>query len=286
MKKNFLADGASDFDNEFELEAEDYSSNEYNDNEFELNDEEITDFEEEFENPDEEFEMDNEADFEDMEAEVEESELEQRDWLSESPSPDQEYEDRIYAALSGEYESSYEMEQEIDRVLYEMEMDYFWKSAKKLWNKHKKKIVGAAKGFLPTGTLQSIAKIAGGDIRGLLKSDLLKKGLSLAANAVAPGIGGTVAGALLNSETPSGNGLRTQASQFVQTAKNAYQNMARNIPQLKSGNIPAQIRSFSRQSFNSALQHNHRFKGKKKQVIPTPAGSFVVVKPGRVIIYS
>lgn len=286
MKKNFLADSSSDFENEFELEQGDYTNNEFEDNEFELGDEESGIADNEFENIEEEFETDDESDYEDGDHEFEDSEMETRSWLGEYGSSDHEYEERIYGALSGEYESSYEMEQEIDRVLYEMEMDYFWKSAKKLWNKHKKKIIGAAKGFLPSGTLQGIAKLAGGDIRGLLKSDLLKKGLSLAANAVAPGIGGAVAGTLLNSETPNVNNLQNQASQFVQTAKSAYQNMARSIPQLRAGNIPGQIRAFSRRSFNNAVHRSNSYKGKKKQVIPTGAGAFVVVKPGRVIIYS
>jgi hypothetical protein len=283
MKKNFLSDGWSDLENEFELELEDSSSQEIQEGEFELADEELEDMNNEFESAEGEFEMEAGADYED-DHELEEPDHESRQWLGESN--DYEYEDRIYAALNGEYESSYEMEQELDRVLYEMEMDYFWKSAKKLWNKHKNKILGAAKGFLPSGTLQTLAKVAGGDIRSLLKSDLLKKGLSMAANAVAPGVGGVIAGQLLDSEVAGANHVRNQAGQFVQTAKNAYQNMAKYIPQLKPGNIPQQISALSRQAFNNAVQRQNSYKGKKRQVIQTAPGSIVVVKPGRIIIYS
>lgn len=283
MKKNFLSDGWSDLENEFELELEDSSSQEIQEGEFELADEEFEDMNNEFENVEGEFEMEAETDYED-DHEFEEPDRESRQWLGESN--DYEYEDRIYAALSGEYESSYEMEQELDRVLYEMEMDYFWKSAKKLWKKHKNKILGAAKGFLPAGTLQTLAKVAGGDIRSLLKSDLLKKGLSMAANAVAPGVGGVIAGQLLDSEVGGANNVRNQAAQFVQTAKNAYQNMAKYIPHLKPGNIPQQISTLSRQAFNNAVQRQNSYRGKKRRVIQTAPGSIVVVKPGRIIIYS
>jgi hypothetical protein len=283
MKKNFLSDGWSDLENEFDLELEDSSSQEIQEGEFELADEEWGDVNNELESAEGEFEMEAGADYED-DHELEEPDHESRQWLGESN--DYEYEDRIYAALNGEYESSYEMEQELDRVLYEMEMDYFWKSANKLWKKHKNKILGAARGFLPSGTLQTLAKVAGGDIRGLLKSDLLKKGLSLAANAVAPGVGGAIAGSLLDSELGGANNLRNQASQFVSTAKNAYQNMARYIPNLKPGNIPQQLTAFSRQAFHNAVQRQNSYKGKKRHVIPTVPGSIVVVKPGRIIIYS
>jgi hypothetical protein len=292
MKRSFLTEVAPDFENEFELDLEDNTNSEFEEtnNEFELADQEFEDiqneqenyeniegeFEEEFENPEQEFEDTSNA----------YSNNESRNWLGEDSSLDKEYEDRIYTALSGEYENSFEMEQEIDRVLYEMEMDYFWGSAKKLWNKQKKKLLGVAKNFVPGGTLLNLAKLAGGDLRGILKSDLFKKGLSLAANAVAPGVGGAIAGSLLDNETPVVNNLGGQAKQAVQIAKSAYKNMAGLIPSLQPGNIPQQLRRFSSQALMGAKKRQNIFMGKKKQVIPIATGSIVVVRPNKVIIYS
>jgi hypothetical protein len=294
MKRSFLTEVSPDFENEFELELEDNTNSEFEDtnNEFELADQEFEDMQnehEDYENIegelDQEFEN-PEQEFEDTSNEYSYTNNESRNWLSENGSMDREYEDRIYSALSGEYENSFEMEQEIDRVLYEMEMDYFWGSAKKLWNKHKKKLLGLAKNFVPGGTLLNLAKLAGGDLRSILKSDLFKKGLSLAANAVAPGVGGAIAGSLLNNEMPSANNLRNQAKQAVQIARSAYQNMAGLVPMLNTGNIQGQLNNFSRQALNSALRRNSIYKGKKKRVIQIMRGSIVVVRPDKVVIYS
>jgi hypothetical protein len=290
MKRSFLTEVAPDFENEFELDLEDNTNSEFEEtnNEFELADQEFEDIEnehEDYENMEGEFES-PEAEFEDTSNGYGNTNGESQNWLSEDSSLDREYEDRIYAALSGEYENSFEMEQEIDRVLYEMEMDYFWGSAKKFWNKHKNKLLGVAKNFVPGGTLLNLAKLAGGDLRGILKSDLFKKGLSLAANAVAPGVGGAIAGSLLNNETPAANNLSAEAKQAVQTAKSAYKNMAGLIPSLQPGNIPDQLRRFSRQALMGAKKRQNIFKGKRKQVIPITTGSIVVVRPNKVVIYS
>ena len=258
-------DSETDMSDEFEDEFENDFSNESNDeletqDEYELNDEYESNDEYEFdgEQPDSEFE----------------------NYLQEYNSPDQEFEDRIYSALTGEHESSFEMEQEIDRVLHEMEVEYFWKSAKKLWNKHKKRIMPFAKNLIPGGTLASLAKYAGGDIRGLLK-----KGVTMAANAYLPGVGGVVAGKLLNSETPTNNN-RAQARQTVRIAKDAYRNMAGLIPNLRPGNVPNQINRFSRQALAMAQKRHSSYKGKSRKVIPIKPNSIVVVKSDRIIIYS
>ena len=281
-------DYLSEFEREFELNdfsseygGETNVSEEFEEDEFENDFSNESD--DEFENQDEyelndEYESNDEYEFQD-----EQSDSEFENYLQESNSPDQEFEDRIYSALSGEYESSFEMEQEIDRVLHEMEVEYFWKSAKKFWNKHKKKLMPLAKNLIPGGTLASLAKFAGGDVRGLLK-----KGLTMAANTYLPGVGGVIAGKLLNNETPV-NDARAQAAQLVQVAKNTYQNTARLIPNLRPGNIPQQISRLSQQGLRMAkAQHRNSrsYKGKNKKVIRINANSVVVVKPDRVIIYS
>lgn len=268
-RNNYL----SEFEQEFEFNDEsmrDYAENEIDSSE---SDYEFSD----------EYELEGENDTE-LESEVVDSESES--WGDEYDSRESEFEERLYAALSGEFEDSFEMEQEIDRVLYEMEVEYFWKAAKGLWNKHKKKIMGVAGKFLPQGTLQSLAKLAGGDLRSLLKSDLFKKGLSLAANTFAPGVGGVVAGRLLSGETPAANDVRAQAQQAVQTARAAYQNMARQMTGLRPGNLNSQIAQMSRQALTAARQNRSAYRGKRKRVIQTSPGSIVVVRPDRVIIYS
>jgi hypothetical protein len=286
MKRSFLTEASTDFENDFELEFNDSSSNELEerDNEFELADQELGDVQNEYENIEGEFESDD-RELEDNNYEYANTDSESSDWLNnEYDGSEREYEDRIYAALSGEYESSYEMEQEIDKVLYEMEMDYFFNPFKKL-----KGLKNLAKKI--AGNLQSLAKLAGIDVRSLLKNDWVKKGLSLAANAVAPGVGGAIASGLLNSgllnnEMPSANNLRQQAKQAVQVAKSAYQNMAGLMPTLRSGNIPDQLKRFSRMAFDNAKRKHSIYRGKRKQVIATAPGSIVVVRPDKVVIYS
>lgn len=263
-------DGEMNTSEEFEDEFENDFSNESND-EFETQDEyELND----------EYESNDEYEFE---GEQPDSEFE--NYLQESDSPDREFEDRIYSALSGEYESSFEMEQEIDRVLHEMEVEYFWKSAKKFWNKHKKRIMPFAKHLIPGGTLASLAKYAGVDVRNLLKSNLFKKALSMGANFAMPGVGGALVGGLLNRETPTNN-ARAQARQIVQVAKNTFQNTAQLIPNLRPGNIQQQISRFSQQGLRMAKANVRDHRRKNKRVIRIKANSIVVVKPGRVIIYS
>ncbi len=257
-------DGENNMSEEVEDELENDLSNESNE-EFDSNSE--------FEMSDE-YELDSEQD------------SESENYLQESSSPDQEFEDRIYSALAGEHESSFEMEQEIDRVLHEMEVEYFWKAAKNLWNKHKNKIMPFAKHLIPGGTLASLVKFAGGDLRSLLKSDLIKKGLSMAANVAMPGVGGAIASGLLNSETPNLNNPRAQARNAVQTAKVAYGNLVNAIPNVRPGNLPNQIRPVTYQAFAMAKKKTSSYKGKKKRIIPIKPGSIVVVRRDRVTIYS
>jgi hypothetical protein len=230
-------EGEMNMSEEFEDELENDFSNESNE-ELETHDEYELD---------NEYESDNEYEFED-----EQPDSESENYLQEYNSPDHEFEDRIYSALNGEYESSFEMEQELDRVLHEMEVEYFWKSAKNLWKKHKNKLMPLAKKFLPGGTLTSLAKFAGGDIRGLLKNGLFKKALTMGANFLAPGVGGAIAGSLLNRETPNANNTRAQAAQAVKIAKESYKNMAVLIPKLGQGNISNQISNFSKQALTMA----------------------------------
>jgi hypothetical protein len=255
----FENDFSSESNDEYELESGYPSNDEFElDSEYESNDE---------------YELNDELDTEQPESEME-------NYLQEYDSREREFEDRIYSALSGEHENSFEMEQEIDRVLHEMEVEYFWKSAKNLWKKHKNKILKVAK-MTPLGaSLSTLGKLAGGDLRGLMK-----QGLTMAANAYLPGVGGAIAGKLLNSETPT-NDPRAQARQAVQVAKAAYRNMAGLVPNLRPGNVPRQIRQFSRQALTMARRKHSRYRGKAKRVIRTSANSVVVVKPGRVIIYS
>ena len=271
-------DGEMNTSEEFEDEFENNFSNESND-ELETNDE---------------YELDNEYESNDeYEFEDEQPDSESGNYLQESNSPDQEFEDRIYSALNGEYESSFEMEQEIDRVLYEMQRDHFFGGLSKFLKKKVGslgKLTAIAKQFIPGGTLASLAKFAGVDLRNLLKSDLFKKGLAMAANVYMPGVGGAIAGKLLNSETPTNaNQIRAHARQTVRVAKDAYRNMVPlMINNLRPGNIPNQISRFSQQALTMAKTKHRDHRGKTKQVIRITRNSIVVVRrnPYRVIIYS
>jgi hypothetical protein len=196
------------------------------------------------------------------------------------------YEQRLYNALNNEYESNYEMEQAVDGILYEMEIEYFWKPFKKVWNKYKGTIGKAVKNFVPGDALKALSSLAGGDLRGLLKNDLVKRGLSMAANAVAPGMGGMVAGALLNREAESFGSLRNKAAGYVNMARNAYQTLAANMPRLKPGDIPGQLSALSKMALGKAQQAiggGEQVAGNKR-IIALPPGARVIVSANKVII--
>jgi hypothetical protein len=293
---NNYKDYLSEFEREFETndssseyDGENGVSEEYEDeleNDFSNESDQKLDSNNEYESDQEldthqEYELDNEYE---LESELQDSESE--NYLQEYSSPDQEFEDRLYSVLNGEHESSFEMEQEIDRVLHEMEVEYFWKAAKNAWKKHKNKIMPFAKHLIPGGSLASLGKFAASNLRGVLKNDLIRKGLTMAGNAYLPGVGGAVVGGLLNRETPNANDARAQAGQAVKVAKDAYQNMAGLIPNLRPGNIPNQISRFSKQAVGMAQKRHSVYKGKTKQVVRIKPNSIVVVRPDRVIIYS
>lgn len=195
------------------------------------------------------------------------------------------YEERLYNAMNAEYETSYEMEQELDGVLREMELDYFWKPFKKLAGKLKAPLLNAVKRYVPGGSdaIGMLGSLAGGDLRGLLKNGLLKKGLTLAANAVAPGAGGMLAGALLNREEESFGSLRQDAAKYAGIAKNAYASLANALPNLKPGNIPAQIRALSKNVLGQAVQGGAPARRNIRE-IALPPGASVTVYSNRVVI--
>jgi len=252
--------------------------------EFELDNgsaDEMTNYEAEFSNNDQEweFEEDHEQDGE-FEFEEDHEYEEDREWLG--GSRDNEFESRLYEALNGDHEDAFEMEQNVDRVLYEMEMDYFWKPLKSLWNKHKGKIFNLAKKYIPgSGILNTVQKLAGGDIRGFLKNAIIQ-----GAGAFVPG-GSIIANALTNQETPAGGNVnRQQVRQMVDMAKTAYQNQLRGVTNLNPrGDLKSQIRQLTRQSLASAVRHHGSpFKGMDRQVIRLRPGSVVTVHPDRIII--
>lgn len=271
----------NEFEQEFELDSESAGSN---DQEW-ANDNHEQDQEWEFED---DREQDQESDYEDdreFENEFEwgsDSEADNQEWGG-GYSPDREYENRLFEALNGDHENAFELEQNVDRVLYEMEMDYFWKPLKRLWNKHKGKIFSLAKKYIPgAGVLDTIQKLAGGDLRGFLKGAVLQ-----GAGALIPG-GSIIANALSNQETPLANGVsRAQVRQTVQTVKTAFQNQLRGVTKLQPGaDLKSQVRQLSRQSMSAAIrQHGSPFKGTHRRVIRLRPGSIVSVHPDRIIIH-
>jgi hypothetical protein len=220
-----------------------------------------------------------------MSGETSEANADYEDMLYEHAPGGQDYEERLYHVFAGEHESSYEMEREIDDILHEMQKDYFFGGFRKLANKYKGAIGRAVKNYLPANALSTLGNLAGGDLRGLLKSNLLRKGLTLAANGIAPGIGGAVAGALLNNESAALPDLRKQAAQFTGVARNAFQNLAGSIPSLKPGNIPAQLRALSQNALRKAMQQQSGNGSRNRQVIALSPGATVSVNQHRVVIY-
>lgn len=265
------ADYLSEFEQEFELD----------DNEFESTDDSNEYAESEWES-DEEYEA--EAD-EEFEFEIEDSEGET--W---SYSPEQEYENRLYEVLNSGMNNEFEMEQEIDRVMYEMEQDFFWKKLKSMGSKFLKSTGGQMIKKLAQKTpfgaaIGALSKVARGDIKGALKG-VLNNGMLKHAVGFLPGgslvsKGMDIAGKLMNNETPGIS--RAQVGQAVQLAKSAYGHLANDLAKT---NNPAYLRSLGKTSMRKAMGGMHSpTKGKSKRRIPLEPGSVVTVHPTHINIW-
>jgi len=264
----------SEFEREFELDDEFESTSGFDgfsDEASDLNSE--YEYEEDGEYGDEEYDGDNEY----------EDEMESWDMPNE-----QAYANRLYEAMTNGMDNEFEMEQTIDRVLYEMEQDFFFKRFKKLGKKFlqttggrlvKKLAQNSPWGIVATG----LSKVARGDIKGAIKgvlnNDLVKQAVSMMPGGGAIAKGMDVANQLIEGETPAIS--KTTAQQAVQLAKGSYTNLAKNMAQMSNVN---QLKDMGRDAVKKAADSmNNNRKGMRKTQIPLKPGAIVTVHAGKFI---
>ena len=263
----------NEFEQEFELDDEmdqgnpsDYHAREYNEEledglDGEGNDELEMEADDEFESDDHEFEA----------------------WDAQGGyNRNREYESRLYEVLNSGYDNEFEMEQEINRVLHEMEQDYFFGSIGKWIKKRGGGILKTVAGNTPLGAaVKAISAPLRGRIRGLLKNKLFQTAASFI-----PGAGPIVSKAMdvignLDSETPAGVS-RNQVRQVVQVGRKAYQNLADDLSRARD---QRQLQQAGKTAWNRAVR-DHRSTGadtasagRQQRLIRIRPGSQVVVSP-------
>jgi hypothetical protein len=244
-----------------------------------------------FEMGDDEFELTGELDTETRINDYETDE--ESDYLSEAKE-DQDFEDtqdgryerRLYEIFSNDYQNEFQFENDFNRIMHEVQRDYFWKRIKK-WGKKLAPVAKWAIKSIPGApgimdTLKQLTK----DPRGLLKSLVMQYGPQ-ALNAVVPGAGIALSTVLANNENDEP--ARQAAKDTIALAKQSYSNFANEISRTNFNrrNLPAlrtQLNNIARNSFKQAqrtvrIQTNkcHRYRRIKRRVRNVRNGMYKVV---------
>ncbi len=268
----------SEFEQEFELDNEagnaeqSYEAHDDSDNEWEEHEDSY------------EMETDNEQDAESYE----EHESDDHEW--EGMGEERSYEQRLYEVLSSGSDNEMEMEHEVDRILHEMEQDYFWGSVGNFLKKKGAGLIKKYAGKLPFGgALKAISSVARGDIRGGLKN-LMNDGMFKQAISFLPGgslvsKGMDVANGMMNNETALPIS-KQKVNQIVAVGKQAYQNLASSISQATNVN---DVKDLGKKAVQQAVQmtktQQSPMRGKHRVRVPIKPGSIVTVHPTYVIIW-
>ncbi len=156
-----------------------------------------------------------------------ELEFEEPEEESGSPLDASSYSERFYEISQLEFESEFEYEVEIRRVLDDMEREYFWGKLKDLGRKAFK----YAKKLPTFKALKGITQLARGDLKGMLGS-LAKAGLPMALSAIPGGAAALPALKALGFETSQDEDANRQAwNNFVDLSKESFESLASNIDQ-------------------------------------------------------
>ncbi len=259
----------SDLEKEFELELE-KGEEEIDERELEKGEEEIDEreLEEEFENIEPELEKEGKEEEEPVEKELEEKITD--------------YGDRFYELSQREFESEVEVDDAVNRLLTEMERDFFFKG---LWRKIKKggkwllkKGLKLAQGLPVLKSVKMITQLARGDLKGLIGS-LAKAGLGAAISAVP---GGAVALPALKAlgfeatEDPERN--RAAWHNFSRFSYEAYNNLATNLNE--RADDPLEASRLATDAFRTALNKTRISAPRKKRyrVIHIRKGEHLIIK--------
>ena len=203
----------SELEREFELEM-DEGEGEAGDKEYS----EDSEVEEEIPSEDSEFEL----------------EFEKPEEESESHLDDSSYSERFYEISQQEFESEFEYEVEIRRVIDDMEKEYFW-NLKKL----RRKAFKFAKNLPTFKALKGITQLARGDLKGMLGS-LAKAGLPMALSAIPGGAAALPALKALGFEASQDeDASRKSWNNFVDLSRESFEFLASNIDQRAADPIVA-----------------------------------------------
>ena len=276
---DYLSEFEQEFELDYSLSANEQSDfmGEFDENEFELENSE-----------DSHASLKNEWELEEEEYEYDDADADAEAW--EYP-PEQEYENRLYNVLNSRMDNEFEMDQEVDRILNEMEQDFFFKKLKSIG----KQFLNSAGGQFvkkiaknsPLGTaIGALSKVARGDIKGVIKA-VVNNGLLKHAAGFLPGgslisKGMDIVSKLENNQIPGIS--RDQLGRAVQFAKSAYGHLANEMPQVRS---VEHLRSMGKVAIKKAREElsSNPMRGKKKTRIPLEEGSIVTVHPTHINIW-
>ncbi|MCA1811133.1 MAG: hypothetical protein LC623_03870 [Halobacteriales archaeon] len=172
----------------------------------------------------------------------------------EGPVSSGEFADRFLELAEREFESPAERELAVDRLVHEMEQEFFWKGLAK-------KLLPAGKALLNTGLKLAkgtpIGQVANGVTqlaRGNLKGALGSLGKAALGSGIIPG-GQILVPALsaMGFEAEQPRDARRQAwNTYVNVSRRAYSNLAKNLT--PAANQPAAAAAIAQRALNTALR--------------------------------
>lgn len=227
-----------------------------------------------------ELEMDDDASGElELEFETDEGEVDEEAGSSayEADEASEAFAERFYELSQNTYESEFELDDDVNRLVAEMEHEFFFKGlGRRLRRAGKgllKKAVKAAAGSLPIGkALQAATQLARGNLKGMLGS-LAKAGL---ASAIP---GGAVALPALKAlgfeaEEPAAN--REAWRNYGEVSREAFQYLAENLHE--QADAPAEASRLAAAALQAGLrkgQERRRGSGTRRREA-VPGGTRVI----------
>jgi hypothetical protein len=138
------------------------------------------------------------------------------------------YAERFYELSDREFESESELNTEIDRLLDEMEREYFFGKLKKFGKRFAKKAFAMAKNLPAFQAVRAASQLARGNLKGMLGS-LAKSALPMALSAFPGGAAALPILKAMGFEAGDPDSTRNGWRNFVETSQEAYEYLASNI---------------------------------------------------------
>lgn len=138
------------------------------------------------------------------------------------------YAERFYEISDREYESESESNTEIDRLLDQMETEYFFGKLKKIGSRFVKRAVRMGKNLPAFQAVKAASQLARGNLRGMLGS-LARSALPMAASAIPGGAAALPVLKGLGFEAEDPESTRIGWRNFAEVSQEAYEYLASNI---------------------------------------------------------